>query len=438
MKFLVLDIEGEGTGVDIAWRAQLAGHQVRYWLPPTRAGNLRPYGNGMLTKPKEWQSSMDWAELIFVTGNNKYADELDDYFGRGYPIFGCNPKAAQLELDRGYGQEILARYDIETAPYVVVSGVDEAIKHILKTGKGYALKPWGGASNSAMTHVAKDPNDAIFTLMRWEELGLFEGQLMLQELIEGVEMAISGFFGPSGWNKTKEESFEHKKFLTGDLGENTGEMGTVIRHIKQSKLFDQVLEPITEYLHIVNYVGAVDVNCIIAKDRPYPLEFTMRPGWPDFCIRQAVFKGDPIEWMADLVNGRDTLKCSERIALGVVMTHGDFPKCKDAPGTWAGFPIEGVEDGEGIHFQQVMQEEVPRAVGKKVKMEEMFCTAGVYPLVVTGVGANVTKAKDAAMERVGKIKWPSNLMHRIDIGDRLKQDLADLHFHGYAKDMDFA
>ena len=438
MKFLVLDIEGEGTGVDIAWRAKRFGHDVRYWLPPTRAGNLRPYGDGMLSKPKEWRQSMEWADLIFITGNNKYADELDDYFGQGYPIFGCNPKAARLELDRGHGQQVLAQYGVETAPYTVVNSVEEAVSHVLKTGKGYALKPWGGDANSAMTHVAKDANEAIFTIKRWESLGLFKGQLMLQELIEGIEIGISGFFGPGGWSKPKEESFEHKKFLTGDLGENTGEMGTVIRHVGRSKLFDEVLEPITEYLHICNYVGDCSVNCIITEEgKPLPLEFTMRPGWPDFNIRQAVFKGDPIEWMRDLVMGKDTLRASSQIAVGVVMVHGDFPKCKDPPGTWSGFPIEGM-NLDCIHFQQVMQDEVWRVEGKKAVKEEMFLTAGVYPLVVTGVAGTVKDAHARAMEAIEEINCPSNTMYRLDIGHRLEDELKVLQKHGYAVGMQYS
>jgi phosphoribosylamine--glycine ligase len=438
MKFLVLDIEGDGTGVDIAWRAKLAGHDVRYWLPPTRAGNLRPYGDGMFSKPKEWKGSMDWAELIFITGNNKYADELGEYFGHGYPIFGCNPRAALLELDRGKGQEILAQYGIKTQPYTVVSSVDEAIAHVVKTGKGYALKPWGGDSNSAMTHVARDANEAVFTLKRWERLGLFKGQLMLQELIEGIEIGISGFFGPGGWLKAKEESFEHKKFLTGDLGENTGEMGTVIRHVGHSKLFDEILEPLTEYLHAVNYIGDCSVNCIVEKEgNARPLEFTMRPGWPDFCIRQEVFKGDPITWMGDLLYGKDSLRTSSQIAVGVVMVHGDFPKCKDPPGTWAGFPIEGLDNSPAVHFQQVQMDETHRVVGKKVVKEEMFLTAGVYPMVLTGSAGTVSVAKDRAMVEVEKISWPSNLMYRIDVGDRLEEELKELQKHGYATDMRF-
>lgn len=440
MKLLVMDVEGEGTGVDIALRAQNASHEVRYWLPITRGGNLRPYGDGLLNKPKDWKNSMDWADLIILTGNNKYADELSDYFGKGYPIFGTNSKAAALELDRGLGQEVLKKHGIKTIPYTVVGSVAEGVRHVLQTGKGYALKPWGGNANSALTHVAKDADEAIFTLKRWQKQGLFEGQLMMQQLVSGVEMGISGFFGPGGWLGAIEESFEHKKFLTGDLGENTGEMGTVIRHVGKSKLFDEMLLPLTDYLHLCRYVGDCSVNCIIDDSGGvHPLEFTMRMGWPDFCIRQSVFQGDPVAWMVDLMCGRDTLKVSDKIAVGVVMTHGDFPKCKDSIGTWAGYPIEGVtSENEGaLHWQQAQRDEVPRRKAGKLQPTEMFLTAGVYPLVVTGTGTTVETAAKSAMKTVKEISWPSNVMHRVDIGRRLKKDLPKLHKHGYATGMTY-
>jgi phosphoribosylamine---glycine ligase len=436
MKLLLLDIEGDGVGIDLGVSAQDWGHEVRYWLPITRGGNRRPYGDGILKKPKEWQTSMDWADLIVLTGNNKYADEMAEYFGKGYPIFGANAKAAALELDRGHGQEVLAEHGIKTVPYTVVSSIDEAIAHIVSSGKGCALKPWGGDANSAMTCVASDADEAVFTLKRWRREGLFKGELMVQELCEGIEMGIAGWFGPGGWSRALEESFEHKRFLTGDLGANTGEMGTVIRHVERSKLFDLILEPLTEYLHTCNYVGDCSVNCIISDDGVvHPLEFTMRLGWPDFTIRQEVTKGDPVNWMLDLVQGRDTLEVSSKVAVGVVMTHGDFPICHDPVGTWAGYPIEGLS--EAAHFHQVMRDEVPRISGKRIEETEMYVTAGTYVLVVTGSGTTVASAARKTYASVEQIKWPSNIMYRTDIGERLKKDLPKLQRHGFARGLSY-
>lgn len=438
MRLLVLDIDGEGMGVDLALRAQEADHDVRYWLPPHKSGDRLRYGDGLLEKPREFEPSMGWAELIVCIGNSTYQTKLAEYFGKGFPIFGTNIKAAELELDREKGMDVLEKAGIKVAPYAVISSPEEGVELITRTNQAFAMKPWGGLADKAMTYVAKTPDDGIFTLQKWKKEGLFKGQLMMQKKVEGVEIGISGMFGPGGWCKAKEESFEHKKFLNDDLGENTGEMGTVIRHVARSRLFDQILDPITDYLHAVNFVGDCSVNCIVDKEGvPWPLEFTMRLGWPDFCIRQAVIKADPVEWMADLIFGKDSFKVSPEIAVGVVMTHGDFPRCDDVLNTWHGYPIYGVRDLTPIHFQQACEGKAPFLVNGQVEEIPTYLTAGNYVMVVTGTGDDVETAARNAYTEVEGITWPSNVMYRTDIGKRLKKDLPKLQKHGIAVGMEY-
>lgn len=439
MKALIIDSDAEGMGIDLAYRAQEQGHVLKYWLP-TEAGKPLPYGQGILDRPDEWEPWMDWADLVVIIGNSRYVSKLAPYFGEGYPIFGTNAKSAELELDRGRGQEILAENGVETLPYQVVDSVEDAIALIEHTRKPYAMKPWGGDADKAMSYVARTPADAIFTLRRWERCGLFKGQLMMQEKADGIEMGISAFFGPHGWGKWKEESFEHKKFLHSDLGENTGEMGTVIRHVLRSKLFDSVLDPVTDYLHRVNYVGDCSVNCIIdKKGNPWPLEFTMRLGWPDFCIRQRIIIGDRLDWMLDCVLGRDTMESSTDVAVGILLCHGDFPRSKDAPALWSGFPVYGVNDDnlEAIHWQQVMDGEAEIDVGDEVQTLPMTLTGGTYVTIVSGMGRSVSAAQSDAYRTAWELKIPSNTMFRTDIGDRLEKELPELQDLGFATGMRF-
>lgn len=439
MKVLIMDIEGGGTGVNLGLRAHAADHTVKYWMP-TRAGRPRPYAEGMLDRPEKWEPEMDWADLIVLTGNNKYAWALNEYFGKGYPIFGANIKGAELELDRGKGQEILKRYGVKTIPYEVVSSPEEGIALIKETGKAYAMKPWGGVEDCALTYVSSAPDDGIFTLDKWKREGLFKGQLMMQEKIDGIEMGISGFFGPGGWSAALEESFEHKKFLNDDLGANTGEMGTVIRHVTRSKLFDLVLEPVTDYLHSINYVGDCSINCMIdKKGTAWPMEFTMRLGWPDFNIRQEVIQSDPVQWMKDLIDGKDTLKVSKKIALGLVMAHGDFPHEHDGPEKWADFPIYGItnENFDHLHFQQVKEAKGFLWAAGKLTRPSMTLTAGTYVMVVTGSGYTVAMAQKAAYATAWGVKWPSNIVMRTDIGKRLEEQLPLLQKNGFAEGMDY-
>ncbi len=437
MKVLIMDIEGGGTGINLALRAQDWEHQVKYWMP-TRAGKPREYGDGLLDKPAEWEPQMDWADLIILTGNNKYSGPLNEYFGKGYPIFGANIRGAELELDRGKGQEILKSNGVKTIPYEVVKSPEEGIALIKETGKAYAMKPWGGEADCALTYVSRAPDDGIFTLDKWKREGLFKGQLMMQEKIDGIEMGIAGWFGPGGWNAAFEESFEHKKFMNDDLGPNTGEMGTVIRHVTESKLFDVALEPVTDYLHSINYVGDCSVNCMIDdKGRVWPMEFTTRLGWPDFNIRQEVIQGDPIKWMKGLVDGEDLLHVSNKIAVGVIMAHGDFPHEHDAPEKWADYPIYGITDEnfKHLHLQQVKQDKGFLWLGGKLQRPKMYLTAGSYVMVVTGSGQSVSAAAQKAYDICWDIKWPSNLMFRTDIGKRLEKQLPKLRGMGFAKGM---
>jgi phosphoribosylamine---glycine ligase len=439
MRVLVFDTEGGGTGINLALRAQDAGHDLRYWMP-TRAGKPRPFGDGMLEKPLEWEPSMDWADLIVLTGNNKYASPLNEYFGKSYPIFGANIAGAELELDRGKGQELLKRYGIKTIPYEVVASPEEGIALIKETGKAYAMKPWGGTEDCALTYVSKSPEDGIFTLDKWKREGLFKGQLMMQEKIDGIEMGIAGWFGPGGWARALEESFEHKKFLNDDLGANTGEMGTVIRHVRKSKLFDQMLDPITDYLHSINYVGDCSINCMVdKKGTAWPMEFTMRLGWPDLNIKLEVCQNDMVQVMKDLIDGKDSLDVSTKIALGVVMAHGDFPHENDPPEKWADFPLYGVDEknSEHLHFQQVKQGKGFTWKDGKLQRPLMTLTAGTYVMVVTGSGRTVEAASKAAYEIAWEIKWPSNVLFRTDIGKRLEKELPELQKHGFAEGMTY-
>lgn len=428
MKVLMMDIADDlGLLMGLALQAQDAGHAVRYWH-----ADEGKVGEGLVETVTDWERWTKWADLTVLSGNAKYPKGFEKKFTEGIPIFGANPAAAQLELDRAKGQEVLEKYGIETLPYEVVESIDDAAKYLLKEKRPVVIKPWGGESDKAMTYVCNTVDDGLYMLERWKKLGL-KGKLMLQEKVDGVEVGISGFFGPAGWCGAIEESFEHKKFLTGNLGQNTGEMGTVIRHVTKSKLFDELLEPLTDQLHLLRYVGDCSINCIVAEDgTPYPLEFTMRLGWPDFNIRQSLFRGDPVKWMAELVHGRDTLRVSRDTAVGVVMVHGDFPHEHEEPEFWAGFPIRAPE-ATGISFQQVRLGEYPE--GNKTKRG--IVTAGSYVAVVHGTGGRVRTAARHAYELVGEVKWPSNVGYRIDIGERLEEDLPKLHKHGYAVGLEY-
>ena len=435
MKLLVID--ADRVLLDLCLRASDAGHDVIWWIPQTASGKPSPIGDGFgIRKVRSWEPHAKWADLIVTGDNAKYTRNTAPLFTRGFPIFGCNPKAAQLELDRGLGQRICEDYGIPTLPYVIVDSYDDAIKHVEKTMGRFVSKPWGGDADKALSYVAGSPEDMIFKLEHWKKKGRLDGQMMLQERVDGIEMAVGGWFSRAGWSDYLCENFEEKKFMNDNLGQNTGEMGTTLRYVQRSKLFDDTLAPVTDYLHKIDYVGYVDMNTIIEKSgRAWPLEFTMRFGYPLNYIQEALHLGDPIEWMLDAVNGRNTLRVSEDVAVGIVFTHGMYPNAKEGDCTSHGIPMYGIRPSMERHLHMVEMQwgEAPLTVGGKIKQVGMPMTAGCYALCVTGTGEKVSDAQEAAYEVAWKLKPPTNKMFRTDLGCRLKEQLPILQSKGYAE-----
>src|SRR5580692_2206812 len=150
-----------------------------------------------------------------------------------------------------------------------------------------------------------EPAHPVYMLDAWRRRhGRSKGPLMLQQKVKGIEFAVGSWFGPGGFAGGWEENFEHKKLYAGDIGPNCGEMGTVLRYVRRSKLADRLLKPIEEELHRIGYVGCVDVNAIVDEDgNAWPLEFTNRLGWPAWNISQALLESDPVEFLYDLAGG---------------------------------------------------------------------------------------------------------------------------------------
>lgn len=448
MKILLID--DESLRLSFAMRCQEAGHRVKVWFPlenkhPMYGKYKNTVGDGIVDKVPDWKSWMDWADLIVLGNNSFLGDKLEPYFKKGYPIFGCNKQAAELELDRELGQKTFEDAGIEVVPYKTFQDYDTAIAYIKKEKRPFVSKPWGGESDKSLSYVPKGstPVEAAANLVSqlesWKRDGL-KGEFMLQEMVEGEEMAVGGWFGPGGFSKWINENWEEKRLMNDGFGPNTGEMGTVMRYVTKSKLFDDVLEPVTDVLHKLNYVGYVDVNCIITKDgRPIPLEFTVRWGEPHYNLCQALHKGDPAQWMLDLLRGRDTLKCSTDICIGIVLAMRDYPWDNLPPEQSEGHPIRGItpRNRDSVYLTSVCMGIAPCEVKGAIKDAETFVTAGCYVMTVTGMGKTVMKAWESAETVAEEINWPPHMTRRTDIGWRLEKDIPELQKLGYAKGLDY-
>ncbi len=437
----VLLVDQDAVALAFALKCVKAGHAVRWFIKPADDNN-RTSGDGFkgIEKVDNWLTSVKWADLIWSASNSDYIPKLEAVRKDGAKFFGPSVKSADLEIKRAEGMKFFQKHGIDVPSYKQFASLADAEAHVRKTEERYVFKTLGDNADKSLSYVSKSPADMVARLKRWQQMKMDpKGPVILQEMIEGVEFAVSGWMGSNGFIGTPNENFEHKKLLSGDLGPNCGETGTVMKYVRSSPLAEQVLYPLEDSLMKLGHMGDVDVNCIIdKKGKAWPLEFTCRPGWPAFDIMLAQHKGDPVEWMLDACNGKDTLEVSPQIACGVVLAIPDFPFSNTDMKEREGLPIYGITDKnkQYIYPEGVRVEKMPTMEGKKIVEKDMWVTTDNCIGVVTGLGKNVKQACERAYSTAKELSV-SGLMYRDDIGEKLEDEIKTLHGIGYAKEFNY-
>lgn len=430
MKILIVD--QDGVALSFILRAVAAGHKVRWFTSP-KPSISDAIGRGFkgVDRISNWVASAGWADLIFCTSNDDYLEKLEFFRKKGYPVFAPSPASAKLEISRKDGLQLLEKHGIEPAPYQTFPTMAAAEKHVRKTEERYVFKTLGDNEDKSLTYVSKSPADLIAWIGRTPPP---KGEVMLQKFISGIEMGVSRFMGTKGWVGQWNESFEHKKLMPGNYGPNTGEMGTVAYFTETSKLGSETLGKLQEELLKRDHRGDAALGFIIDETgKPWPTEWTCRFGWPIANMMLGATKGDPVQWMRDALDGKDTTTFSEDIGVCLVLAHADFPHdFKDEADTH-GVPIYGVTKGNSkhIHPQTVQMMKQPVMRGDKLAEDTIWSTAGNYACVITGFGDSVKQAAQRAYKTADQLHIANPIL-RDDVGEGLKEQLPKLHAMGYA------
>ena len=429
MRLLCICDAGDGL-LDLALRAQQAGHKVRFFLRKYDP-RTRPIGKGLIELVADWRPHMDWADLVILESNGAYMAEQAVWQRRGCKIIGGNAESAAWELDRSKGMRVFRKAGIPTPPYREFSDYESAIKFVESRGHPFYSKPCSDTADKSLSAKTGVDDNPAWMLRKWKKKhGRPPCPFLLQEAVDGVEFAVGAWFGPAGFSDDGiEENHEFKKLFSGDVGPNCGEAGTVMRYVKRSKLAEKVLMPLEEQLAGLGYCGNIDVNCIVdSEGNAWPLEFTVRCGYPAFNIELSMFHCDPLEFLMALASGEST-KGAHRMnepAVGVVMALPPYPNPPRDYEEIVGVPLYG-EIGESFHPCEMMHGEDGA----------VLASAGGYVGVATGTGDTVRQAARRAYRVLDHLSMPASPFWRNDIGRRLREDIPKLQEHGFASGLEY-
>ena len=420
MKFLFVTPLAESAS--LVQKVQEEGHAVRFYIKDRK---WRDVARGLVPHVRDWKKHRDWADII-VFDDVEMAKDAEWLRERGYPVIGGNIFGDRIENDRIFGVKIMREAGIRFPRSWRFKSFASGIKFIQKNPGRYVIK-FNGQLDRFLCYVGKFPDGSDMTdlLNHYPSVWLKKDKIdfILQEVIDGVEMSVSGFFNGTDFAYPINVTFEHKRFMAGGVGPFTGEMGTTIYYSKDGgKLFRETLLKMKPYLARTNYRGFIDINCMVTERGAYALEFSSRFGYPQLDIQLALHKTPWGELLHKLALGTlEKFDAHRDFAVGVVIAGAGVPFEVSYNKYGRGLPILGINENNKhwIRLSEVFK-----------KNGAYYCAGSGYPMTVTVRGKSMVSAQQAAYNIVDQIVVPNSL-YRTDIGDHWKHERLKLKKWGY-------
>ncbi len=383
------------------------GHEVRVHAedPPEE----RAFG-GLIDCVPDWRAELPWVArdgiILFERANR--GEVQDRLRAEGYRVVGGSALGDRLENDRAFGQAVLAEAGLPVAKSRAFDTPEEALGFLAAHPGRYALK---FDDSRQPTFVGDHPagRDIAFMLRR-----AGAARVLLQERIEGVEVGVGAYFDGRAFLRPACIDFEHKRFFPGELGEMTGEMGTLASYEGAQRLFEATLGRVAPLLAGAGHVGYVNLNLMVDERGPLPLEFTCRFGNPGFAVLAAMQRGgwgDVFQRMAE--GDAPTFPVTPGWSVAIVLTVPPFPAVDQAATERDDVPLFFLEEPAGAELDHHHLVDARRDAEGQLLVRRR----SGHAMIVTGTGATVPEAQRAAIARARNVVAPE-LRWRADIGDR--------------------
>lgn len=357
------------------------------------------------------------ADLVVVGPETALEQGLADRLAAaGIPCFGPTAKAAQLETSKAFSKAFMERHEIPTAGFGVYERLHEARQALTVFKPPYVIKADGLAAGKGVAiSPTKREAEREIEWMLGGRFGQAGARVVIEEFMDGEEGSL--FALSDGRNYVLlGGAQDHKRAYDGDLGPNTGGMGSyspapVFTPELVEAAEHKVVKPVIDGMAAegMPYRGVLYAGLMSTADGPKVVEFNARFGDPECQVLMMRLGGDIVPMLLACARGdlsRATLPefLSETV-ICVVMAAQGYP---DSP--VEGSIIRGAEQDFGPNVQVFH-------AGTKRREDGQLVAAGGRVLNICARGADIAEARERAYAAIRKIDWPGGF-YRTDIAWR--------------------
>ena len=331
---------------------------------------------------------------------------------KGIPCFGPNKNAAIIEGSKVFSKNLMKKYRIPTAKYEVFDNPEKAIEYLKTAPIPTVIKADGLALGKGViiAFTLEEAIRAVKSIMEDKQFGKSGDNIVIEEYLEGPEVSVLSFTDGKVVVPMI-SSMDHKRIGDGDVGLNTGGMGTIAPNpYYTEEIAKECMETI--FLPTINamnsesrtFKGCLYFGLMLTKNGPKVIEYNCRFGDPETQVVLPLLKGDLLEIMMATTNGtlgQTKVEFSDNSAACVIMASAGYPSA--------------YEKGKVMDIPKEVENRVYVA-GAKLE-DGVLKTNGGRVLGVTNVAKTLEEALYLSYKDVSKISF-DGAYYRKDIGQK--------------------
>lgn len=336
----------------------------------------------------------------------------------GIPCIGPTRKLAQLESSKAFTRDLVRRHNIPGNPEYRVFRSQEGIEQYCNELGGFVVKPDGLTGGKGVkvsgTHLQSVREAAVYA----DELfRIGHPAVVIEERLDGEEFSLQSFCDGS-YVADMVVVQDHKRAYDGDLGPNTGGMGSYScqdhrlpflteEHRRAASAINAAVAAAISHDTGEKYQGILYGGFMLTRAGVRLLEYNARFGDPEALNILSLLKTDLVDICEAIINGTLSQLRVEFAPLATV--------CKYV--VPEGYPDHPLKN-ERISLARVPQQS-ERLKYYRAAVEDK--TAGLYltgsrAIGFVGIGADLDEAESIAEEAASSVDGP--VYHRKDIGTR--------------------